>query len=115
MPGREGCDWAGATDFVLVGRILDVAEEQAQQEAAAASTGRPKTLTLLQVLRAHDALLAGAAPSWVQQGGYHRLFLKMALDPEPSWPLKAARMEQVPVAQRPAQDPVRHVADAMFA
>ena len=104
--------WRGRVDFVLVGRILDVAEEQAQQEAAAASTGRPRTLTLLQVLRAHDALLAGAAPSWVQQGGYHRLFLKMALDPEPSWPLKAARMEQVPVRQLYQRDHAGH-ADSM--
>ena len=94
-PRPAGCGGGEGTrpaDFVLIRRILDVAEEQAAHERG---HGRPRTLTLLQVLRAHDALLAGELPSWVQQGGYYRLFLKMALDPEPSWPLKAARMEQV--------------------
>ena len=83
---------------MLIRQIIDYAEAQARREAGGdgggGATGSPVRLTLLQVMRAHDAVLAQhTPPSWVQQGGYYRLFLKMALDPEPSWPLKAARME----------------------
>ena len=83
---------------MLIRQIIDYAEELARREAGdvgGGAAGSPVRLSLLQVMRAHDAVLAQhTPPSWVQQGGYYRLFLKMALDPEPSWPLKAARMEQ---------------------
>jgi hypothetical protein len=89
---------------VLIRRIVEAAETRAQQEQSGTGTGTPgraRTLTLLQVLRAHDSVLAeqGAADAHTTElaalGGYHRLFLKMALDPEPNWHVKAARMEQV--------------------
>jgi hypothetical protein len=79
-------------DLSIVGEIVRLAEETAQQDYAA---GRGSSeVTLVRLLQAYEAVLPAHGVVPAEDVFYYRLLLKLSLDPNPDW---YAKLEQ----QRP--------------